>query len=103
MSDFTTRHAEPPVHFSKHLFWDIDRSRLDYKEDRELIIERVLVYGNEDDERQLYDLYSKNVIKKVAIKSENLNARTVSYLSTIMDIPEEKFKCYKRNVSYRDY
>jgi hypothetical protein len=86
-----------PVHFSKHLFWDIDRNKLDYKEDRTLIIERVLVYGNEDDERQLYNLYSKNVIKKVAIKSENLNERTVFYLSAILNVPREKFKCYKKN------
>jgi hypothetical protein len=86
------------AHFSKHLFWDIDRSKLNYKEDKELIIERVLVYGNEDDERRLYNLYSKNVVKKAAMKSENLNDRTVSYLSVILDIPREKFKCCKKNV-----
>jgi hypothetical protein len=91
------------IHFSKHLFWDIDRSKLDYQEDRALIIERVLVYGTEDDERQLYNLYSRNVIKKVAIKSANPNDRTVSYLSVILDVPREKFKCYKKNVSYLNY
>jgi hypothetical protein len=81
---------------SPHLFWDVDINQLDYRKDKCLIIERILVYGKENDERLLNMIYSKNCIKSVAKKSMNLNDRTICYLSEIYNIPEEKFRCYKK-------
>ena len=82
----------PP--FSAHLFWDTNIDKIDCEKDKDLIIERVLVFGSENDERLLYALYSEHAIKKTAKKSMNLNDRTIACLSAIFNIPKEKFKCY---------
>ena len=80
-------------HFSKHLFWDMDINQLEIKKDKHLIIERVFTYGKENDERLLFNIYDAADIKKTVKKSHNLNLNTILYLSAILNIPKEKFKC----------
>ncbi|MCL2127240.1 MAG: hypothetical protein FWH38_03205 [Treponema sp.] len=82
--------------FSKHLFWDVDTGKLDVKNDKALIMERVFTYGRENDERILYELYDAADIKKTVRKSLNLNLNTVLYLSAVLNIPMEKFRCIKQ-------
>jgi hypothetical protein len=81
--------------FSPHIFWDYHIHLLDMKRDKGIIIERALMYGYEKDERLIYDYYSEAVIKSVIKKSPNLNRLTASYMSVVLNIPLEKFKCYK--------
>jgi hypothetical protein len=82
------------------LFWDYDRKKIDCKRDKELIIERALTLGNENDERLLYTMYSAGEIKRAVKKSVNLNGRTAAYLSVVFNIPPEKFKCLKQKPFY---
>ena len=46
------------------IFWDIDISKLDIKEDKKFIIERVYTRGFEKDEILLWKIYSFGEIKK---------------------------------------
>jgi hypothetical protein len=95
--------TEKTPSFSPYIFWDIDMGKLDYKRDKVFIIERVLCYGAEDDERQLYQFYDEHSIRKIVLHSDNLDIRTASYLSAIFDIPIRRFKCYKNIQSRLDY
>jgi hypothetical protein len=93
------KYKEKPS-FSEHIFWDVHIDKLNYEKQKVFIIERVLVYGLEDDERQLYDYYKANTIKKVALKSRNLNKSTACYLSVLFNIPKERFACFKEKQWY---
>ena len=48
---------------SKSLFWDYNINELDPDIDKNLILERVFTCGTEDDEREVFNYYGKNVIK----------------------------------------
>lgn len=54
--------------FPKHLFWDMDYSRLDLQQDKDIIIPRALYATTEqtfqEDIQQLEELYSKKQILK---------------------------------------
>jgi len=85
------------------IFWDVDVSKLGVKKNKDLIIERVYTRGFEKDEILLWKMYSWNEIKKTVVKLEELNDKTISYLSVIFNIKEKKFKCYGKkqlNLNY---
>jgi hypothetical protein len=54
--------------FPKHLFWDIDHSKLNLSRDKDIIIPRALFATNEEtfttDIIKLEQFYSKNIILK---------------------------------------
>jgi len=80
--------------FSKHLFWDIDRTKLDFEKNNAFIIERVLDYGLINDWNIIYDYYGIEKIAKVSTKLRNLDKKSISFISTLSKIPKEKFLCY---------
>ena len=82
--------------FSPRIFWDVKIETLDFWHNRDYIIERAVVYGTENDEKLLYKLYSWREIKKNVIKSDSLNDTVIHYLSAILGVKKEKFKCYGR-------
>jgi hypothetical protein len=78
---------------SPSLFWDVHIGKLDYKKHRDFIIERIVVYGTENDEKLLYKLYTWKEIKRSVIFSDSLTETAVNYISSILDIKKERFKC----------
>jgi hypothetical protein len=84
---------------SAYLFWDCDRDMLDPYADRNLVLERVFTRGTEDDERTVFNFYGKDLIRESAPNIKYLDKKTLNYLSIILDIPKEKFKCYERSLS----
>ena len=81
---------------SKVIFWDINVDKLDYKKSKQRIIERIAVYGTENDERIMNIMYPIRTIKKCLMKSDSLNENTLHYFSLILNEKEEKFKCFTR-------
>jgi len=80
--------------FSSHMFWDVDISKLDVKRDFEYIIERICVYGLEKDEILMYKLYPIRKIKKVVMNMDFIPSNSLNYISYVLGIKKEKFKCY---------
>jgi len=76
------------------MFWDINIDILNYKYHDDLIIERIVTFGNKNDENilfQLYNLYKiKNRIKKLYIYNDS----KIEYFSNILNIKKENFRCY---------
>ena len=84
---------------SPHLFWNMDISKLDVKKNKKIIIERIIEYGLDNDEILLWKLYDYFTIKKIALNMDSLPSLRRRYYSFVLDIKENKFKCYK-NMSY---
>ena len=83
---------------SKYLFWDYNISKLDPNNDKMLILERVFTMGTENDEKEIFNYYGIDIIKDTILNIKYLDMKTLNYLSIILNIPRESFKCYKKSL-----
>jgi hypothetical protein len=88
---------------SKYLFWDCDTDTLDPNIDRNLILERVFSRGTENDEKEVFSYYGKNVIKESVLTVKYFDKKTLNYLSIIFNVSKEDFRCYKKTLSESPY
>ena len=84
---------------SPHLFWDVDRDKLDIDKNRKLIVHRVLEYGLMHDWILLKNDLGIKKIGETAIKIKDLDDRALSFISMLTKIPEDQFICYSINQS----
>ena len=81
---------------SRSIFWDINIDKLDYKKNKQIIIERIAVHGSENDEKIMNMMYPIKIIKRCLINSDSLNENTLQYYAFVLKVKESKFKCYTR-------
>ena len=87
--------------FTKGLFWNFNKEKLDFLEHKNLIIERIIEAGLENDEILMWKLYSYEDIKNVAINIEYLSPDKLIYMAFVLKINEEEFKCYGQKPWFR--
>ena len=80
--------------FSKHLFWDTNRETLDLDNNEAYIIKQVLEYGKLKDWNLIKNYYVISHIAKISIKFRSLEKKTLSFISTLSEIPVKEFRCY---------
>jgi ribosomal protein S8 len=88
---------------SNHLFWDTDKSSLLNNSSEIFILERVMEYGNIDDWRVINNFYGKEKLKELVVHLKNISDKSFAFLSNYFDIPKEKFRCYTKNQSQRNF
>jgi hypothetical protein len=86
--------------FSHEIFWDVRGEKLEIKRDRDFIIERVINYGSECDEKALYDVYKRREIREAVRKKVVVSGGSIEYICMILGIRKERCKCYK-SMSYQ--
>jgi len=84
---------------SKYLFWDYNIDTLNPNNDINLVLERVFMQGTESDEKEIFGFYNLNNIKESVTNIKYFDRKTLNYLSVILNIPKEEFKCYKKSLS----
>ena len=80
--------------FSKHLFWDTNRNTLDLDKNDAYIIKQVLEYGKLKDWNLIKNYYGISYIAEISIKFRSLEKKTLSFISTLSEIPVKEFRCY---------
>lgn len=80
--------------FSPVVFWDVDMTRIDWHNSSRFVIGRVIQYGTVDDWRKLKAFYGLEMIREEMLKERDLDERTVSFLSCVLEVPKERFRCY---------
>ena len=85
--------------FSQNLFWDADPALLDYDSNRRYVIERVLNRGTLSDLKLAFAHYGRDVIRDVALSLRSLEPKALSFISCVLSIPMENFRCYTRKQS----
>ncbi|MCL2800135.1 MAG: hypothetical protein FWD28_00050 [Treponema sp.] len=80
--------------FTNGLFWNFNKDKIDFFKHKDLIIERVIEAGLENDEILMWKLYKYKDIKKVAINMESLIYEKLEYIAFVLKINEKKFKSY---------
>ena len=88
------------LQFSPHIFWNCDVTKLDIRKNRKIIVERIIEYGTESDEKLMWKIYDYNTIKNIAINDVNLGKDRLLYMSVIFGTKETKFKCYNNVLLY---
>ncbi len=84
---------------SQHLFWDVDKTKLDFEKNKKLIIQRVFSRGDISDVKIILQFYDINTIKAEIIKAGRLDKKTLKWASDFLNIPKIKFLCYVKEQS----
>lgn len=80
--------------FSPHLFWDVNKEKLDLTLNKAQVIQQVLEYGLLSDWIIINDLYGVKRIAETAITFRQLDPMALSFIATLSGMPKELFKCY---------
>ena len=83
------------MELSPHLFWDADPKKIDYERNARNIIERVVTRGRLEDWSEIKRFYGLERIKKEVVRIRAMDVKTMTFLSTILHIPQNEFRCYK--------
>ena len=84
------------LELTKEAFWNCEINKFDYIRDKDYIIKRIIEAGLENDEIIMWKLYSYDDIKNVALNIEYLDKDKITYMSFVLKIKENEFKCYKK-------
>ena len=79
---------------NKVYFWDIDPDNLDEIASKNLIIERVMNYGNLREIQLVKKHYGDKEIIETVCRFRYIDAKTLHFLSLFFNIPKNRFKCY---------
>jgi hypothetical protein len=85
--------------FSKHLFWDVDKSAIDLDKNYKYVINNTLLYGLYSDWKIILNYYGLKKIVDVAIKSKQIDKKTASFISLISKTPQKEFLCFSTKQS----
>ena len=87
---------------SLHLFWDADIKEVDWQKHKAYIVgiacpdfSGVMEYGTLKDWKIIKSVYGLSDIKRVALNLRHLDVFSLAFLSSILDIDKEQFRCYK--------
>lgn len=80
--------------FSQHLFWDVDKTKLEMDKDAPYIIKNVLEYGLMNDWNLIKSYYTIPFIAKTAQTFRDLEPRACSFIAAISHTPITQFRCY---------
>lgn len=86
---------------SKHLFWDVDQTKISYPKHKEFLIGRILDYGLLDDWKILYNSVGLDEIAEIAVNLRDLDIKSANLIATLVNIPLENFKCYTTRQSMK--
>jgi hypothetical protein len=84
---------------SAHLFWDVSVEEVDLEQHVAFIIERVMRYGKLKDWLLIKKIYGLEKIKTIVVELRELDDFSIAFLSLILNIKKEAFRCYKQKQS----
>jgi hypothetical protein len=77
-----------------YVFWDIDKSKLDFVSDRDFIISRLFERGKLDDVLKVISYYGIPYTKKSLAANKYLSRQGIYLAKALLDIPIEHFSAY---------
>jgi hypothetical protein len=89
--------------FSPHLFWDVDRNKLNFEKSKEQIVFQVVEFGLMNDWKLLQQVYSFEELKQIATSLRTLDKVTLSFLAHFFKIDKSEFRCYITSLSAQNF
>ena len=78
-----------PEEFIKY-FWEYDVNKINLSKNHDLIIERILNYGNIESIKWLFSIYKIEIIKEILSDNKRLLPKTKNYWKLILMMPGKK-------------
>lgn len=72
---------------NESLFWDVDTQKLDWQNNKQLIIERTLQRGLTKEVDAVFSIYTAEQLTTAILKSRTLDKKTANYFSLKLNIP----------------
>jgi hypothetical protein len=79
---------------SPHLFWDLDKRSITFKDHKQFIVKRILEYGLYTDWTALNQYLDIDEIADIVTEIKDLDPKSLAFISAISNRPKEKFICY---------
>lgn len=79
---------------SDHLFWDVDRSKLDLNTHFRFVLQRILSYGLMRDWNLFYNEFGIKRITEEAKEIRNMDERSLHFIAHLSGLDIHDFKCY---------
>jgi hypothetical protein len=90
-------------HFSPHLFWDMDKSKIDFVTAKTHIVFQVVEYELMSDWILIQKIYPSGTLKTVVLNLRTLDKVTLAYLSHFFQVDKTQFRCYKTSQSAESF
>lgn len=88
---------------SVHLFWDVSITEIELDKHAAFIVERVMRYGKLNDWFLLKTIYGLPRLQTIVIELRELDDFSIAFLSLILNIEKEAFRCYRQKQSQRSF
>lgn len=88
---------------SDHLFWDVDKCKIDAQRSQIFIIQRVLEYGFTKDWNATLAFYGPHKIVENAKKMRSLETKAMHFVSKLFNVKLEDFRCYTYKQSSQNF
>lgn len=88
---------------SPHLFWDVDKTKINWQKDDLFIIERVLEYGLWQDWETIKTMYGTDYLAEKVVHLRSLDNVTLSFLCLIFNLEPQDFRCYRLRQSGQSF
>lgn len=85
--------------FSPHLFWDMDKEKIDFERSKEQIVFQVVEFGMMKDWELLQRIYPLPQLKQIVLNLRSLDKVTLSFLAHYFKVDKTKFRCYTQTQS----
>lgn len=79
---------------SPHLFWDVERSKVTFRGNKQFIIKRILEYGLLSDWMELCKHLDIDQIADLVSDIKDLDNKSLSFIAAMSKRPKESFLCY---------
>jgi hypothetical protein len=99
-SDWKNRIKENPE-IPKRLLWEYDLSNFDWNYMRDIVVQRVIERGRDNDYYAIFKLYGGIEGVKEIIKNEvsTLSPKEIAFVCIAFNLRKEELKCYTRKQS----
>ena len=80
---------------SPHLFWDVDRSVVDFEKHADFIIRRIMERGPREDVAAVWGYYRHDQIKDALTTAPALSRKTISFFAHQFALPMNAFRAHR--------
>ncbi|HFA50708.1 MAG TPA: hypothetical protein ENJ95_17000 [Bacteroidetes bacterium] len=77
------------------LFRDVNVESIDLQKHRLSVIERITLRGRLEEFQALLQYYGRETVKNTLLQVRYLDKVTLSFCSTVFNVPITEFRCYK--------
>lgn len=81
---------------SEHLFWDVDRQRVDPDANAGFLLPRIVERGTRADVHAAWAFYGEERVKDILLAAPSLTRKTIAFFANQFQLPREAFRAYQR-------